>query len=119
VVSRPLPRTTLAKNLTSLMRRHHLTQAALAKKAGISQRTISNLLNPDSHSPTLESVDAAAAAFGLEGWHLIMPGLLDDLDNGGRIAELVEAYVQSSPDGRDLIQKVAQREAEHQKKLPR
>jgi transcriptional regulator with XRE-family HTH domain len=98
------------------MRRHGFTQVVLARKAGISQRTISNLLNPESHSPTLESVDAAAAAFGLEGWHLIMPGLLDDLENSGRIAALVEAYVQSSPDGRDLIQKVAEREADRKLK---
>jgi hypothetical protein len=35
--------------------------------SGVSQRTISNICNPDGPSPTLESVDAVAAAFGLAG----------------------------------------------------
>lgn len=112
-MNRPKPRLTLAENLHALMRRHELTQTALAKRAGVSQRTVSNLLDPEKHSPTLESVDAVAAAFGLEGWHLIMPSLMDDLNGETSIAAMVKAYNESSPDGKRHILRVAEREAEY------
>ncbi len=41
-----------------------LTQAALAKAAGLTRRDVAELENPDG-SPTLESVTAAAGALGL------------------------------------------------------
>lgn len=96
------------------MERHGYTQKGLADRAGVSQRTISNLLDPEKHSPTLESVDAVAAAFGLEGWHLIIPTLVDDLEGDTSIASMVKAYMRSSQNGKRHILRVAEREAEYQ-----
>ena len=112
-MKRRKPRETLAQNVNELMRRGKLVQRDLAKMSGVSQRTISNICNPDGPSPTLESVDAVAAAFGLDGWHLIMPTLVDDLAGDTTIAALFSAYEHASAEGRRHIVRVAEREAEY------
>lgn len=113
--SRPKTRDTLARNLAYLMDHQqdgYWSQEKVATKAGVSQRTVSNMLNPDSHSPKLESVDMVARAFGLEGWHLILPNLIDDLQSDTSIRKIYDAYVEANTEGRRHIQRVAEREAE-------
>lgn len=90
-----------------------LKQEGLAKRAGVSQRTVGNMLNAKGPSPKLDSVDKVARAFGLEGWHLISPVLLDDLKSGGSLGRLFDSYLKSSTTGRQHIQRVADREAEY------
>jgi transcriptional regulator with XRE-family HTH domain len=46
-------------------------QAELAHKSGVSQKTISNLEDPNSHACQLDKLDAIAKSFGLEAWQLI------------------------------------------------
>jgi transcriptional regulator with XRE-family HTH domain len=112
VPKRPKPRETLARNINALMTRRNMVQHDLARASGVSQRTVSNLCNPDGPSPTLDSVDAVAAAFGLEGWHLIMPTLIDDLSGDTTIAGLFDAYSHATAEGKRHILRVAEREAE-------
>lgn len=103
----------LARNLRYLMDKKGWSYAQLSEKTAgeVSAKTIGNMLNQVG-SPRIDNVDAVARAFGLTGWHLIMPDLLTDLENGTSIARLVEAYVHSSADGRRHIERVADREAE-------
>ena len=66
----------LSKNLRTLMETSDglRTQAALAKRCGIDQRTVGRILNAE-HSPQLKQIEAIAAAFGLQSWQLLVPGL--------------------------------------------
>lgn len=84
-------RVVLAQNLETLMQKKLpllSTQEQVAAKAGVSQRTISNLLRPDApdmKAPKLDVVEKVAAAFGLATWQL----LLDRATVGGELADLL------------------------------
>lgn len=104
-----------ANNLRLLMRLGGLNQTELAKKSGVSQKTISNILN-NGQNPTIETADLLAAAFGLEGWHLIMPNLPTDLVSSPTIEALFNSFLGASTGGREMIIKVAEREAEYNTK---
>lgn len=65
---RPHTRESLARNVKYLMdtdqgfKKHdpdatRWTQELVAKVAGVAQRTVSNILKPDSHCPMLDSID--------------------------------------------------------------
>lgn len=66
----------LSVNLAALMSAHEGlgTQAAVAKRSGMDQRTVGRILNRE-HSPTLRQIDGLAAAFGLLPWQLLVPQL--------------------------------------------
>lgn len=68
---------TLATNLARLMADSKLTknQSELARKSGVSQRTISNYLAPERYegSPTLDNIELLARAFNIEAWQLLHP----------------------------------------------
>lgn len=52
------------------------TQDKIAKKAGVSQKTVSNLKNTDNldmEGPTLASVEKVAHALDMEAWELLKP----------------------------------------------
>lgn len=107
---RALPRETLARNLRYLMDREHLSEQACAKRAGVSQKSVNNVLHHRT-TTSLDIVDKLAAAFGLQGWHLILPNLPDELIGSNSIAQLYEAYSSATPEGRELIDHIAEREA--------
>lgn len=115
MVTRQQPRETLAKNLKYLMQVHgNLSTHQLAKKSGVSQRSIVNILNQET-SPSLDNVAKLASCFRLNLWHMIMPSLPDDL-NSGALEKLVDAYHKAGPEGRRHITSVAEREAEYSTK---
>lgn len=69
----------VAANLAYWMKTAKLTQAALGERAGVSQKTISNYLNPDQRaegasgkpgSPKLHELDRIAKALDIEVWQL-------------------------------------------------
>lgn len=70
--------TILAENTKRLMNERKWTQRELAKRAGISQRGVSYVLNyhddGDRHA-TLETVECLAGAFGLRTDQLLIEGL--------------------------------------------
>ena len=122
---RPKTRATLARNLRYLMDHHpttdgsaRWTQTAVAKKADIAQRSVGYMLDPKGPSPKLESVDGVANVFGLEGWHLIIPTLIDDLESDTSIRRIYDAYVEATTEGKRHIQRVAEREAEYHRRPP-
>ena len=108
-------RASLAVNLDMLMRMRtpRWKQIELAKKAGVSQRTVSNMLrgaDQQINGATLDRVDAVAKVFGLRSWHLIMPGLPDDLEQASIMSEVINGYIMADDEGRDLIHRIAERE---------
>lgn len=65
----------LISNLRQLMDASELkTQSQLAKASGVSQTNISNIMRGEI-LPTIGTVEALAAAFGLESWQLLTPNL--------------------------------------------
>jgi transcriptional regulator with XRE-family HTH domain len=50
------------------------TQRDVAKRSGLDQTTVGRMKR-GSHSPQLKHVEAVAAAFGLQAWQLLVPGL--------------------------------------------
>jgi transcriptional regulator with XRE-family HTH domain len=107
---RPNPRESLAKNVAMLLRIHNMGQSDLARKSGVNQKTISNIVH-GKNAPNLDKVDAIAKAFGLDAWHLILPNLPEEIANGGAIAQLVENFLASDSESRKYINHVAEREA--------
>lgn len=73
----------LARNLKKLMdgSKDLSSQSAIARKTKqkVAQTTIGYMLKPDSivGSPTIEKMEAVAAAFGLEAWQLLHPNMGD------------------------------------------
>jgi transcriptional regulator with XRE-family HTH domain len=106
-------RDTLARNLRVLMDAKGWTQVQLAQQSGVSQRQVSNILS-GATGCSVEHADALARAFGLQGWHLIMPTLPRDITNGA-ISTLIERYAASSADGRKAIDRVAELESRYTK----
>ncbi len=104
----------VARNLRSLMEREGMTQLKLAKRSGVSQRTISNVLN-ESHEPGVETVDQLARVFKLKGWQLQMSDLPPELLGSDYVDRTVGALVQASPKGRQMIAELAEREAHYSK----
>jgi len=107
----------VAKNLRRLMEVYNLSQPQVAKKAGVSQRTVSNILNA-ANEPGIEKINKIARAFGLQGWQLQMPNIPDDLLSSGVVPKVMDALMKATPEGREMIQRLAEREAHYSKQKP-
>lgn len=104
---RPGPRQTLARNLRMLMEETKLSGPEVARRAGVSPKTVNNMLN-GRHGPMLDHVDAVARVFGLDLWQLMHPGLRSDLKQTDALARLVDLYSDSSPDAQSHILQTAE-----------
>lgn len=103
---------TFVKNLRYLIVAKNMTQTELAKLSGVAQKTISNILSVEKGQiPSVETADKLASAFGLAGWHLLMPNLTTELITSMAIEDLISNYVRATDDGRKVIDTIAQREA--------
>lgn len=105
-------RATVAANLRSLMDGREWSQADLAKKSKVSQRHISNMLSRKTGA-SFETLHAVAGAFGVPGWLLMIDRLSADLLDSQKIPLLVASFCNAGPDGRSLIERLAEREAVH------
>lgn len=112
---RPTPKESLARNLQYLMDTDKLSEMALAKRSGVAQKTINNILNQES-APNLDTVDKLSSSFGLNLWHLVMPDLPEELIKSRGIEKLYDSYTHASKEGRDLIERMAEREASYSNK---
>lgn len=110
--NRIAPRKALAENVRHLMAAHGDNQATLAKRSGVSQSNISYVINSDRHV-RLDTVEAIASAYGLEGWHLINPNLPLDLIESPSLNKLISTYANANAEGRRMIDAVAEREASY------
>lgn len=109
-----LPRQTLARNVRHLMEGHGHSAYDLARISGVSQRTVLNIINADTDA-RLDTVDAIAEAYGLAGWHLIIPTLPADLIDSPAISKMVGYYAKMPPEDRSYIDTTIAREASRKK----
>lgn len=112
LMARQSTRDNLVSNLKWLMETMGWNQVDVSKRSGVSQKSISKILRSEM-VPTIELADKLAAAFGLSGWHLIMPDLPRDLIGSTSLEKLFKDFILSDDAGRELIQHVAAREAKH------
>jgi transcriptional regulator with XRE-family HTH domain len=91
------------------------SQAELARRSGVSQKTLSNWLAPDRGvAPQLDKLEPIARVYGLEVWQLLVPDLPDDMVMAGPLQKLVANYRKiSSPRAREYIDRVAEAEAHY------
>lgn len=114
-VKRPATRQTLARTLRLLMEKTGFSEAEVSKRSGVSKKSVNNMLNAR-HAPNLDHVDAVAAVFGLNLWHVIMPGLPDELIASKSLDELIARYSHANALGRESIDRVAEMAAEFKTK---
>lgn len=106
---RPPTASSVAKNLRALMDAADVNQSELARRSGVSQRHISDIINGNS-ACTHPIADKLAAPFGLIGWHLLLPDLPKDLVASPAISKLVSAYINADAAGRQFLDAAAERE---------
>jgi transcriptional regulator with XRE-family HTH domain len=87
----------LAANVRRLMSEHALTETALAKRAGLSQKLINNTLHSRSVSK-LDTVEKLARPFGLKAWHLLIPDVDFHSANNGQLGDLVSRFHELTPE---------------------
>lgn len=106
----------LADNVRRLMEHEGLSQGALAKRAGISQRAVGYLVNykdvQDRH-PTTPTIEAVAKAFRTEAWMLMIPHLPVDVLSSKRFAKLIENYLDAPEEGRNQVERIAESEVRY------
>lgn len=65
----------VSENIVRLKKWKHMrSDAALAEKAKVDQKTIWRIRNRQ-QSPTLDVLESVAQAFGLHAWHLLIPDI--------------------------------------------
>ncbi len=104
----------LADNLRRLMDAGGDSQMEVAKRGGLAQRSVSNVLTygvKHDTSPTVRTVDGLARAFKLHTWLLFLPHLSVELAKSGELEDLLTAYLHSSDEGRRNIKRIADGEA--------
>lgn len=112
---------TISRNLERLMREHgDLSARALEKRTktfgeGVGAKTIRNIINQEKH-PTSRTQEILAQALGVEVWELNLPHFSEDIGHTPSISKLYESYTAASPEGRRMIESIAEREAEYAKK---
>lgn len=103
---------TLIKNLNHLMVLYGYTADDVAKKSGITKRAILYYLNKE-RVPNIEKAELLASAFGLRGWHLIMPNLPKDISETSHLNTLVKNYISANSEGKKMIHMISEREASY------
>lgn len=98
-----------ARNLELLMKYHQDTQMTLAKKSGVSQKTISNMLNPgDDKSPNLKNVEMIAKTYRIKSWHILYPNATIDLLINSGMEKFVHNYAIANREERDAWANIAE-----------
>jgi transcriptional regulator with XRE-family HTH domain len=108
----PSAKAVLAANLAALMARDGLSQHALARRAGVDQKTISNVLNCVK-ALQLDKLEQIARAFRLAPWQLLIPELPIDLIDRAKLDRLIAAYLSCDDASRAILDHLAEREAEY------
>lgn len=111
-MSRPNTADTVVKNINMLLECNEMGVASLSQKSGVPVRTIYSILKKE-RTPGIDTTDEIAKAFGLNGWHLLMPSLSCDLTKNGRLDKLISDYANCPEQAKNYISMVADRDAKY------
>ncbi len=106
----------LADNVRRLLEARALTQKELAALSGVSQKSISDLLNYGgavSKEPRLGTIEKLAKGFGISAWQLQIPNLPTDLLQNQMVSKVVENFRDAGPGGRENISRIAESEVRY------
>jgi Helix-turn-helix. len=106
-------KSTIAANISLLMKINKVSQKELERRSGVSQATISNLINPASntkYSPTAAILEKIAKAFNIKLWQLLIPNIPPELLASRTIEKVLENFVAADNQGRDAISRIAEAE---------
>lgn len=107
-----------ARNLKFLMDYHEDTQQSLEKRSGVSQKTISNMLNPgDERSPNLNKVALVANAYKLKTWHMLLPDATLEILTNSSVEKLIETYITIDAKSKDVVLRVAENAVNRDNKI--
>lgn len=95
-------------NLNYLLDITRIHKKDVAKKAGVSARYIDYLLAYRKY-PSIEVAENIGRAFGLNGWHMILPNLDYELGRNGKLEELLKEYTGSSKVTQEYVSEVLHR----------
>ena len=114
-MSRPFPLAVLASNVKTLRVAKEWNQTELAKKAGLSQKVISNLERAGELRihPTIETLSSVADALGVPAFILLMPISEPRLVNimQDKIIRLIDNYIHASSEGQAMIDRIGELES--------
>jgi len=99
-------------NLQGLITKTGMKISRLERETGVSARMIRFILDGE-RKPTIEVADSIARGFGLNGWQMLLPNLLKDLNCSKQLAQLVEMFIDTPDDGQDYILRVAEKESKY------
>lgn len=99
----------VAHNARVIREQAKLSQAAVARRGGTSQRTVSNL-EQRVGSPTLANLVAVAHGLNIPPYVLFFPGA-DDPKLRGKLVRLYHAYTSTDSRGRAAIELVAEQQS--------
>lgn len=105
----------LAENLAALMRYKEVKSSrAMSMEPGcaVSDRMIGHILNQTS-TPTIEVLDRLADYFKIPSWVLLVDGITPEDMQNAQLKKLVAGYLDSEPEGRDILSKLASRESDY------
>ncbi len=111
-------RHSIARKIKFMRENAGLNQRELASKAGVSQKTVSNLEDPDSHSCQLDKLQCIAVTLGVEVWELIKPDevkVLESKESGAALndgltddaMEFARAFQALPPEQRAVLEQTA------------
>jgi transcriptional regulator with XRE-family HTH domain len=98
------------RNLKYLLEITDMHKNDIAKKAGVSARYIDYLLKYEKY-PTIEIAENIGQAFGLNGWHMILPDLDYELGKNGKLDEVLKEFTKSSKVTQDFVTEVLHKNA--------
>ena len=103
------PRAILAGNIRALMLKREVSTRELARKSGVSHRTVAYILSQDVDT-TIGKVAAIAKALNTTAWELCVPGLIDRLSREDDLGQMINDYPDAVPSARRYIDEIARRE---------
>lgn len=109
-MNRPNTGDTVAKNIQHLMDAMGWNVPKLEAASGVPRRTIYSILNRERKQPGVDTTDQIAQAFGLTGWHLLIPNLRYDLAKNGKLDALLEKYAGACQETQEYVVMILDRE---------
>lgn len=95
----------LRANIKHLMALHGDDTVSLARKSGIPQRTVYNILYTNQKA-SIEQAEKLGKAYGFSGWQIIMPNLQG---NPATLNKVMEGYLSADAVDREIIERLTSR----------
>lgn len=95
-----------ARNVRAQMEHQDLSAAVLAKRAGISTKTVNNALN-SRHAPQLDVLAKIAKGLKVELWQLWLPDFPADVAHDATFPHLISTASKLTPEALKAIARLA------------